>query len=197
MTTLEIWIDASLDILQENVDIMSDCWGKRILILYWPRRLHVKDIWIHLLISYRDRKRENGKMDFEKIQNLLIQHEGERLRVYRDSKGILTIGIGRNLENKGISRIESRFMLQNDISEHIFKLETNYPWFTNLDETRQCVMIDMCHQLGIGGLSLFKNFLAAMEAEDYRRASSEMLDSKWAREDSPKRARELAQMIDM
>ena len=136
-------------------------------------------------------------MNFERIQNLLIQHEGERLKVYRDSKGILTIGIGRNLENKGISRIESRFLLQNDISDHIFKLETYYPWFTNLDETRQCVLIDMCHQLGIRGLSLFKNFLAAMEAEDYRRASSEMLDSKWAREDSPKRARELAQMIDM
>jgi lysozyme len=47
----------------------------------------------------------------------LQRHEGLRLRLraYRDTVGKLTIGYGRNLDDRGISEDEAGFMLDNDI----------------------------------------------------------------------------------
>jgi len=125
----------------------------------------------------------------------LERHEDIKLKPYRDSRGFLTIGIGRNLDTKGISREEADIMCGNDIIEAIDLVRHNLPWSLNLDDNRFSVLVEMAFQMGIGGLLLFKDFLAALEAGDYLTAQVEMLDSKWAKEDSPKRALELSEII--
>jgi lysozyme len=122
-------------------------------------------------------------------------HEGVRLKPYRDSRGFLTIGIGRNLDIKGISREEADILLGNDIVESIDLVRHNIPWSVNLDPQRFSVLVEMAFQMGVGGLLLFRKFLKALEEGDYERAAQEMLDSKWAREDSPKRALKLFDII--
>lgn len=114
------------------------------------------------------------------------------LKVYRDSKGIETIGIGRNLQ-KGITNGEAYHLAHNDIDEVEVELDIHVAWWRKMDEVRQNVLANMCFQLGISRLLKFEKALAHMMIGEYDQAAAEMMDSKWAREDSPKRALRLAE----
>lgn len=125
-------------------------------------------------------------MDVDKVigitEKMLLVDEGCKLFPYRDTRGILSIGIGRNLEDKGISKLEAQYLFQNDITDSIRQCRDQIPCFENLDIIRQCILVDMCFNLGIRGLLGFKKMLAAIEAEDYRQAAEEMIDSRWHRQ---------------
>lgn len=121
-------------------------------------------------------------------------HEGERLKPYRCTAGKLTIGVGRNLEDRGITREESAYLLANDIANEERELLRALPWVAQLDEVRQRVLLDMSFNLGIVGLLGFKNTLATIRAGDYTKAASMMLDSKWARQVG-QRAERLSRMM--
>lgn len=109
-------------------------------------------------------------------------HEGERLKPYRCTAGKLTIGVGRNLEDRGITAQESAMLLANDIAREEAELMRALPWVGQLDEVRQRVLLDMAFNLGLAGLLGFKNTLAAIQAGDYQRGATMMLDSRWARQ---------------
>ena len=121
-------------------------------------------------------------------------HEGERLKVYTCSAGKLTIGVGRNLEDRGISVEESNMLLDNDLAQFQVELLRKLPWVSDLDEVRQRVLIDMAFNLGISGLLTFKKTLAAIKRGDYEKAAPMMLDSKWATQVG-KRAERLSTMM--
>ena len=135
-------------------------------------------------------------MILSNLKKMLIRHEGLRLKPYYDSVGKLTIGVGRNLDDVGITEDEAEMMLTNDIDRTIYDLNTHLPWWNILDEIRQMVMVDMCFNLGIFGLLTFKNTLAAIKQGDYSEASILMLESKWA-EQVGNRAWELSEMMRM
>ena len=109
-------------------------------------------------------------------------HEGERLKPYRCTAGKLTIGVGRNLEDRGITREESAVLLANDIADMERELQRALPWVARLDEVRARVLVDMAFNLGVVGLLAFKRTLAAIEAGQYQQAATMMLDSKWAKQ---------------
>lgn len=128
------------------------------------------------------------------LQKQLVLHEGCRLKPYRCTSGKLTIGIGRNLDDVGISRDEAMVLLWNDISKAIAGVRTELPWFEQLDSIRQRVLVDMAVNLGIDGLLAFKQTLSAIASGDYDRAATEMLNSRWAGQVG-ERARRLARMM--
>lgn len=107
-------------------------------------------------------------------------HEGERLRPYRCTAGKLTIGVGRNLDDRGITPEESAVLLSNDISLVEAQVFRALPWALTMNEVRQRVLIDMAFNLGIDGLLAFKRTLATMQSGSYQDAARMMLDSKWA-----------------
>lgn len=121
-------------------------------------------------------------------------HEGERLRPYRCTAGKLTIGVGRNLEDRGISAEESAMLLSNDISREERELLAALPWVAKLSEVRQRVLLDMSFNLGLEGLLAFKRTLAAIQAGQYQQAAGMMLESLWARQVG-QRAQRLSQMM--
>lgn len=121
-------------------------------------------------------------------------HEGERLKPYKCTAGKLTIGVGRNLEDRGITPEESSYLLENDLRSFIAEVYRKLPWVADLDDVRQRVIIDMAFNLGIAGLLSFKNTLAAIKAGDYAKAAPMMLDSKWAGQVG-KRAERLSTMM--
>lgn len=125
------------------------------------------------------------------LKEQLIKHEGIRLKAYRDSVGILTIGVGRNLEAVGITAEEAMAMLDHDIARTIEDLQAQFLWYPSMDGIRQMVLINMAFNLGLGGLCKFKKFLAHVQAGSYAEAAAEMLDSAWAVQVG-KRAQELA-----
>lgn len=128
------------------------------------------------------------------LKDMLVRHEGLRLKPYRDTVGKLTIGVGRNLDDNGISAEEAMLMLDADIVDHSREAQ-KLPVFVKLDMVRQDVLIDMTFNLGLPRLQGFKKFLAALEARDWPQAAKEMLDSKWATQVGS-RATELARMIE-
>ena len=121
-------------------------------------------------------------VNLQRMRDQLVRHEGLRLKPYRCSAGKLTIGVGRNIEDVGITEEEAMAMLSNDISRVIGELDRRVPAFANLNEVRRRVLIDMGFNLGIGRLMKFRRMLAALEAENYARAAVEMMDSRWARQ---------------
>ena len=130
-----------------------------------------------------------------RIKAQLVRHEGLRLKPYRCTAGKLTIGIGRNLDDRGISRKEAYAMLERDIQDCEQWLIDKIPdIYNNLDEVRQSVLLNMCFNLGIKGLLGFKNTLDFIGAGDWERAANNMLASKWAKQVGM-RAIELSEMM--
>jgi lysozyme len=129
-----------------------------------------------------------------KLKQLLITHESYKQFPYVDTTGHLTIGIGRNLTDRGVSTTEAFYLLDEDILYFSMKLNHYLNFFHQLDENRQIALIDMCFNLGVQGFLNFTQMILALEAGDYERAAQEMLDSKW-HEQVPERVSSLANII--
>jgi len=124
----------------------------------------------------------------------LIADEGLRLSPYMDTEGKLTIGVGRNLDDKGLSSAEVMFLLENDIKDAVGGAFRLVPSFNNLSDSRKIALVSMVFQMGENGVSKFRNMLAAIEMEDFDIAAAEMLDSLWATQ-TPNRALRLSNMM--
>lgn len=133
-----------------------------------------------------------------KLEEMLIRHEAKRRFAYKCTSNAITIGVGRNIDpNKGgigLSDDEVMYLLRNDIKRVYEELDSNLPWFSELDEVRQDVLQDMCFNMGITRFMKFRKMLAAVELGDYNRAAEEMIDSRWA-EQVKGRAVRLADMM--
>lgn len=128
------------------------------------------------------------------LRQELIRDEGIRLVPYRCSAGKLSIGVGRNLDDVGISSSEAEYMLHNDILNVQIDLDRNLPWWRKLSEKRQLVVANMAFNMGIQTLLGFKNTLEAMERGDYEAAAVNMGASKWAMQVGPRATRLIKQM---
>ena len=121
-------------------------------------------------------------MSRDRLLRHLERDEGLRLKPYTDTVGKLTIGIGRNLTDVGISEGEARALLENDIDRAEANLDRALPWWRGLDAVRQEIMVNLTFNLGIGGLLTFKNTLAAIKAGLWANAARGLRASKWARQ---------------
>ena len=105
----------------------------------------------------------------------LEKEEGRRNDMYRDSEGIWTIGIGWNIQERG---------LPDEIVDRLFEISVadaerdarKLPEFRLLSEVRQSVLIAMVFQMGLPRVKKFKNFRAALREGNYNKAANEMLD---------------------
>lgn len=105
--------------------------------------------------------------------------EGRRRRIYLDSVGKWSGGVGRNLTDRGFRDDEIDLMLSNDIDEAISIARAVVPIFDKLDDVRQEVVTNMALNLGQTRLGGFKQFIGALMRFDFQRATTEMMDSKW------------------
>ena len=131
----------------------------------------------------------------------LIKHEGLKLQVYQDTLGIDTIGIGRNLEDRGITKQEldeldipnidhvyeygiteadAVYLATNDVQIVEEELVRAHPCVDRLDSVRQLIVMDMAFNMGVPRLCKFKKMWNAIHDEDFSTAAKEMLDSRWA-----------------
>ena len=51
----------------------------------------------------------------KRLKDMLIRHEGLKLKPYLCTAGKLTIGVGRNIQDRGITYQEAMMLLENDI----------------------------------------------------------------------------------
>lgn len=133
------------------------------------------------------------RVDRNRFKNQLIEHEALRTKAYKCPAGKLTIGVGRNLDAKGISKAEAMFLFENDIQD-AYRDAATLSYFKDLDGVRQAVVLNMLFNLGLPTFRGFKRMNAALAQHDYTVAAREMLDSAWAKQVG-QRSRELAQMM--
>src|ERR1700747_481899 len=113
------------------------------------------------------------------LKNILITHEGLKLKPYKDTVGKITIGVGRDLDDMGITEDEAMLMLDNDIARTVAEAN-KFTWFGSLSENRQIVICSMIFNLGLSRFKNFKNMIAAIEIQHFCNAAEEMRNSTWA-----------------
>jgi len=108
----------------------------------------------------------------------LKRDEGLKLKPYRDSEGLLTIGYGTLIEE--ISTEEAEILLIHRFEKISKEAFDKFPWLHDLSGHRQDAILNMAYNLGVPRLRQFKKMIAAIEAGDYETSAREALDSKWA-----------------
>lgn len=116
----------------------------------------------------------------QELQKDLIRDEDVKLQMYKCTSGKWTIGIGRNLTDKGITENEAVMLCQNDIDIAFKELDRACPWWITQPSHVRRGLANMCFNLGIDKLLGFKKMLQALKDQDYERAHDEALDSQWA-----------------
>lgn len=130
----------------------------------------------------------------QEMATRLQGEEGYRQYPYKDIKGILTIGIGRNLETNGINHDESLYLVKNDIIRVVNELQKSLPWFSKLNSNCQIALIDLGFNLGVPKLLSFTDFIAFIEQGKYKEAADDLLSTEYAKE-LPYRAQSVANLI--
>ena len=133
-------------------------------------------------------------MDRVQLKKELSRDEGVRPHIYKDSLGIPSIGIGHNLRNGPLSQRVIDMIYEEDVATAIAELDKHLPWYIQLSDARQRVLVNMCFNLGITKLLKFKATLSALQSGAWDRASAGMLSSLWARQVG-QRAVRLAEMV--
>ncbi|MCK4829377.1 lysozyme [bacterium] len=116
------------------------------------------------------------------LEHALVRDEGLVKLAYEDTIGKITIGVGRNLDDLGITEEEAMMLLRNDIDRVKMEVEDRCEWVKDLDATRRNVIYNMVFNMGIVRFLGFKKTIALIEKKDYVGASIEMLDSKWSKQ---------------
>ena len=123
---------------------------------------------------------EDKHFDRELIRKRLIDFEGLELKLYFCKSNKPTIGVGRNCLDNGITEEEAMYLLNNDISSVIKKLDKHWIAWRKLPITAQYVCIDVVFNMGINTWMSFRKTRAYMEMEQWDKAGDELLNSKYA-----------------
>ena len=119
-------------------------------------------------------------MDRQRLFAQLRLHEGVEHKPYQCTAGYLTIGVGRNIEERGLSDDEIDYILNNDVNIATDELVRTFDWYADLDEVRQRVVVDMVFNLGMPRFKQFQKMIQALDEGNYKEASIQMMDSRWA-----------------
>ena len=133
-------------------------------------------------------------MNMDRLLQSVKKHEGYRNKVYLDTLGKRTVGVGHLCvedfweDDKEYSEEMLMNILKDDLKNAIEGAERLLKDCHILDSLAKEIIVEMVFQLGETGVSKFKNMLKALkEGPDYQTAASEMLDSRWAKQ-TPNRA---------
>lgn len=135
----------------------------------------------------------------------LRRHEGLRLEAYYCPAGKLTVGYGHNCEampvsgvrvrGDAISKTQADALLASDVLAVARELDDRLPWWRELIEPRQAVLLNMAFNMGVPRLLTFRKALRAMSTRCWNEAAHEMLDSRWAEQVKGRSAELATQMV--
>ena len=122
------------------------------------------------------------------------QHEGYVGVVYKDSLGIDTIGYGFAIKDLELDKDVCDIILERKIKNLQDRVKNKFSWYKYMPQEIKDVVMEMCYQLGVTGVSKFKKTIAYLQNKEFKNASIEMLDSRWAKQ-TPNRAKELSNRV--
>jgi len=157
----------------------------------------VKAIHTGFLLLIRSIKKIMTKFS-RKTEMSLIEsikkHEGYVGVVYKDSLGIDTIGYGFAIKDLELDADVCDIILERKIKNLQDRVKNKFSWYKYMPPEIQDVVMEMCYQLGVTGVSKFKKTVAYLQNKEFKNASIEMLDSRWAKQ-TPNRAKELSNRV--
>ena len=125
---------------------------------------------------------------YEELKEEIKLHEGFVPKTYSDSLGKKTIGYGHLCvepeqwdDDKEYTKEELELVFEKDFEEALKNAESLID-SRSINQIAKQVIIEMVFQLGIGGVGKFKKMWEALDREDYLLASTEVLDSRWAKQ---------------
>jgi lysozyme len=141
-------------------------------------------------------------MNSERLLESVKKHEGYRNKVYLDTLGKRTVGVGHLCVEdfwEDDKEYEESFLmeiLQKDLQESIRSAQSlmEEHGCADIDEKAQEIIIEMVFQLGRTGVSKFRNMWKCLSELNYLGASYEMLDSRWSKQ-TPNRAKSMAEQM--
>ena len=122
------------------------------------------------------------------------KHEGFRSTVYQCTEGYDTIGYGFAIKDLALDKDIADLILERKLKDLEKKIASRFGWFYNSPKVIKDAVVNMCYQIGISGFSKFKKTIYYLETEQYEEASTECLDSLWAKQ-TPNRAKEASEAI--
>ena len=139
------------------------------------------------------------------VRDQIKFHEGLRLKVYRDSVDVPTIGWGRNMRTRPPQMDLGRFispasgLITIEEAQILFDFDFNEAFhrarrivgpglYDRLSDPRKAVLVDMAFNLG-DRLAQFRRFIGRLQIGNYEAAAFQMSDSKWAHQVGPRSAR--------
>ena len=126
------------------------------------------------------------------IQKILIHDEGFKSKVYQDSRGYWTIGVGHNLGKKLESITLSNQIVLAILAEDVrIATESLYSIFSeseiaNWKPARRDALISLMFNVGEMGFRTFVKMIRAIKASDWELAAKELADSRWAGQVDPR-----------
>lgn len=118
-------------------------------------------------------------MNNDRLKKQLETDELRSKKIYTDTVGKVSGGIGRNLTDRGFSEDEIDLMYANDVKLAEKDARSLVPGFDQLNDVRQEVITNLSFNLGYTRLAGFKKFLAAVSSSDFEDAADELKNSKW------------------
>ncbi len=134
-------------------------------------------------------------MNIERLKQQLIIDEGYKNKIYLDSKGFPTFGIGHLLTKYDVEyytyihlQAGGTLALSDERINQIFEkdidvcIKSCHKLFNNFDqlpEEAQEIIANMMFNLGLPNLLKFHNFISAINKKDWQEASNQMIDSDW------------------
>ena len=139
-------------------------------------------------------------MSKDTLKEKIKIHEGFRDTIYLDTLNKKTIGYGhlivhedKFVEGKAYPKEELEALFDKDF-EKGWNLMIQFCEVNNLDsisDDAKEILCEMIFQMGYSGVGKFKNMIKALQNNDTKTASIEMLDSRWAKQ-TPNREKELS-----
>ena len=125
----------------------------------------------------------------------LPEDEGRRKKAYRDSVGVLTAGIGRNLQDVEFTDSEIALMFANDLERADKGARAIFTQFDALTAPRKAALVNLVFNMGERRLRGFQKMIAAVHAGDFGRAADELVNSKWYTQVQPSRSHRIVKMM--
>ena len=136
--------------------------------------------------------------DLDNLKEMVAKHEGYEPRVYKCTNGYDTIGYGFAIKDLYMDKEVADLILDKKIQEILKRISSDKEWsewFWDKPSLIKEVLINMIYQIGFSGVKRFKKTIQYIKDDNFLMASEEMLDSKWAKSDSPNRAKELSEIV--
>ena len=128
------------------------------------------------------------------LKESIKKHEGYVGIVYKDSLVIDTIGYGFAIKDLELDEDICDIILDRKLKDLESRIKIKFDWYKYMPPEIKNVVMEMCYQLGVTGVSKFKKTIAYLRNEQWEEASVEMLDSLWAKQ-TPNRAKEMSNRV--